>query len=238
MSPQLTENDFGGTCGWSVRNRSNVGRFILCVFLVLSASLSAQGGEIHKAITKGDLKKVAALLNSHPELLESKDSLERTPVFLAVAKNQVEITALLLANGADVNARDGYGQVLLIQALSGFNHDKMVRLLLSKGAELNPPDQLVSPLSYVAMNGQLEDAKILIANDANINFVSGMTPLYYAVTSNHREMVELLLANGADVNHKVGGFTILHYALIDNYQTHQFSDPKIVALIKKYGGHE
>jgi hypothetical protein len=58
------------------------------------------------------------------------------------------------------------------------------------------------------------------------------------VIGTHTEIVEILLANGADPNYKVLSFTPLHYARQDLYLMNQISDPKIEALIKKYGGHE
>jgi ankyrin repeat protein len=239
MIPIQAASDTVVSYGSNAGSQLSTGRVILCLLLALYVSISAQGGEIHKAVTKGNQNKVAALLNDHPELLESKDNLGRTPLYLAVAHNQLEIAELLLANGADVNTRDPQEHTPLIQAIWVYNHDKMVRLLLAKGADVNLPDKWgMTALAYAAKQGQVEDAKILIANDANINFVSGMTPLYFAVMGTHTEMVKLLLASGAEVNHKVGGYTVLHYARQDNYVTNQISDPKIEALIKEYGGHE
>jgi len=117
----------------------------------------------------------------------------------------------------------------LILAMWVYNHDQMVRLLLTKGADVNLEDKWsMTALAYAVKQGQIDDAKILIANDANINVVAGASPLYWAVMGFHTEMVELLLANGADVNYKFSGFAALHYA----------SNPKIEALLKKYGGHE
>jgi ankyrin repeat protein len=207
--------------------------------MALAASSSAWGAEIHKAVTKGNFNNVLALLKDHPGLIESRDNQGRTPLFVAVAHNQYEIAELLLANGADVNARDSQGHTPLIQTLWVYNHDKMLRLLLANGAGVNLSDKWsMTALAYAAQDGKVEDAKILIANDANINFVSGGTPLYLAVIHTHTEMVELLLANGADPNHKVGGISILRYANQDNYLTNQISDPKIEKLLKKYGAHE
>jgi ankyrin repeat protein len=197
------------------------GRLIICLILALFGSFPAQGGEIHKAVVKGDLNTVVVLLKDHPELIENKDKMGLTPLNLAVKHNQLEIAALLLANSADVNARDPHQRTPLILALWVYNHDKMMRLLLASGADVD-----------------LDDAKILIANDANINFESGTTPLVFAVMGTHTEMVELLLANGADPNHKVGGFTPLYFAKQMYYETNQISDPKIEVLLKKYGGHE
>jgi ankyrin repeat protein len=200
---------------------------------------SAQGAEIHKAIIKGDLNEVVALLKDRPELVESKDKSGLTPLHLAVKHDQLEIAALLIANGADVNARNPNQETPLILAMSVHNHDKMVRLLLASGADVNLSDRWsMTALVYAVKQGQIDDAKILIANDANINFDSGETPLYFAVVRTHREMVELLLANGADPNHKVEGFSLLRYARTGNYQYSLITDPKIEALLKKYGAHE
>ena len=224
---------------WGSGNLPCAGKLILSLVLMLGASFSAHGDEIHKAVIKGNLNRVVALLKDHPDMLESKNNLGLTPLFLAVMHNQLEIAELLLANDADVNARDGYMRTPLIQALWVNNHERMIRLLLSKGANVNLSDKWsMTALCYAAKQGQTEDANILIANDANINFVSGATPLYFAVIGTHKEMVELLLANGAVVNQEVGGFTPLNYAERENYLMNQISDPKIVALLKKYGGHE
>jgi ankyrin repeat protein len=65
-----------------------------------------------------------------------------------------------------------------------------------------------TPLHLAARNNQLEVARILIANGADVNTMSfhtlqsvGMTPLHAALLSyHHKEMVELLISRGADVN--------------------------------------
>jgi len=223
------ENGTFKTPGRCARNLARAGRLMLCLVLTLGASFSAQGDEFQKAVTKGNFNRVVALLKDHPDLLDKKNNLGQTPLTVAVNHNQLEIAELLLANGADVNARDPYMHTPLILAMSVYNHDKMVRLLLTKGADVNLEDKgSMTALAYAVRQGQLDDAKILIANDANINVVAGTSPLYWAVMGFQTEMVELLLANGADVNYKIGGFSALHYA----------SNPKIEALLKKYGGHE
>jgi ankyrin repeat protein len=232
MIASQTENGTHKRIGWSTASVSWACWVVLCLFLTLGAKSPAPGGEIQKAVFKGDFNRVVALLKDHPELVENKDSLGQTPLIVAVNHNKPEIMELLLANGADVNARDAKGHTPLILAMWVYNHDKMVRLLLAKGADVNLEDRWkMTALAYAVQEARIADAKILIANDANINVVSGSSPLFFAVFGMHREMVELLLENGADVNYRMGGWTALSWAKAG-------SDPKIEALLIKYGGHE
>jgi ankyrin repeat protein len=224
---------------WNAGSRIRAGRLILCLLLVLGGSFPARGGEIHKAVIKGNLNKVVALLKDHSELIESKNNLGMTPLHLAVEHNQLGIAALLLANGANVDARDQRRNTPLILAMFSYNHEEMVRLLLAKGADVNLANgQGKTALAWAADRDQIDDAKILLANDADMEAGKGYTPLLYAVIGTHTDMVELLLANGADPNTKVGARSPLYYSKQMNYLTNQISDPKIEALLRKYGGRE
>jgi ankyrin repeat protein len=163
MIPLQARDDTAKRHGWKVRHHFRAGWLILCLLLTLAGSFPAQGAEIHKAVVKGNLNKVAALLKDHPEQLESKNDLGRTPLHLAVIHNELEIADLLLANGADVNARDPDQHTPLIWTLWIFNHDKMMRLLLAKGADVNLSDRWgMTALAYAAKLGQIDDAKILL----------------------------------------------------------------------------
>jgi ankyrin repeat protein len=167
-----------------------------------------------------------------PELVDKKDKLGQTPLIVAVNHNKLEIAELLLANGANVNARDSHMHTPLMVALGIYNHDKMVRLLLAKGADVNLADDSgMTPIAYSVRQGQMEDVKVLLANDANVNVVTGSSPLNLAILAHRIETVELLLANGADVNYKSRDLTPLRYAKLAD-------ETRIEALLKKYGGHE
>ncbi len=97
--------------------------------------------------------------------------------------------------------------------------------LIQSGAEVNGVDKCgYSPLSWAALEGRCEMAKILIDKGANLEFKDpyGNTPLLQAVLSfsiNGREMIDVLLAAGADPNaENKNGFSPAHFAKILDIQ--------------------
>ena len=57
-----------------------------------------------------------------------------------------------------------------------------------------------TPLHWASENGHLEVAKLLLANNANVDAADkdGRTPLHFACQNGHLEVAKLLLANNAD----------------------------------------
>ncbi|CEM28323.1 unnamed protein product [Vitrella brassicaformis CCMP3155] len=80
---------------------------------------------------------VSILLHSKPSLIHATDKHERTGLYYAVLSRHwsgQDITKLLLAKGADVNARDLYGRTPLHYACED-GQSKVVPLLLRNGAD-------------------------------------------------------------------------------------------------------
>ena len=61
----------------------------------------------------------------------------RTPLNDAAGRGYKEIVEILLANGADVNAKDIYDQTPLHHSGSVDGHKEIVDLLIDKGADVN-----------------------------------------------------------------------------------------------------
>ena len=131
---------------------------------------------------------------------------EDTPLHEAARKGHKEIAELLLAKGADVNAKNAYGETVLL-GVSG---------------------EVVPSYFSGSDDGRNEIVELLIANGANVNAAkdTGGTPLHFAAWSRHKEIAELLISNGANVNAK----------MIDGKTPLDLAHGKTANLLRKHGG--
>ena len=86
-----------------------------------------------------------------------------TPLFDAVRHGKEEMTKLLIAHGANVNAYDLYGTPLHIAAAEG--HRVLVELIIAAGADINARATRWynpgTPLDWAVEAGQVEIADLL-----------------------------------------------------------------------------
>jgi ankyrin repeat protein len=76
--------------------------------------------EFHAAARQGDLSKVKALLKDNAALIASKDNENGwTPLHWAVRGDNKDVAAFLLANKAEVNAKDkdGFSPLYFVQSV-------------------------------------------------------------------------------------------------------------------------
>ena len=123
----------------------------------------------------------------------------------AVDNNNQEEIKLLLAKGAEVNARDYYGNTLLHHAACN-NRKEVINLLLANGAAVNAKNgyggmPLHSAASEVYSGGATCQ---LLAAGAEVNAKDnhGTTPLHGAAFWNSLESIRILLEAGAQANAK------------------------------------
>ncbi|HEX3187412.1 MAG TPA: ankyrin repeat domain-containing protein [Pyrinomonadaceae bacterium] len=92
---------------------------------------------------------VEALLNTGADVnLPSRESMKVTPLASAAAAKQTEIARLLIAHGANVNARAASGHIPLHEA-AGNGNVEMVKLLIENGADVNArTDDGKTPLDF------------------------------------------------------------------------------------------
>ncbi|MBO1112876.1 ankyrin repeat domain-containing protein [Bordetella petrii] len=106
----------------------------------------------------------------------------------------------LLAGGADPNVRYKNGQPALMRAVVDGAWQVFDVLAADPRTDLeavNPANE--TALMYLAVAGQTERARTLIARGAQVNRL-GWTPLHYAASKGHVDTARLLLAHKAMVN--------------------------------------
>jgi ankyrin repeat protein len=203
---------------------------------VFSGAVPWKKTPIFVAVANDNVELLKTLLKRDPGLANARTPGRSTPLIHAVAhKNaKIEVTCVLLAHGADVNAQQNGGATPLYMAASWGNLE-VVKLLLAHGADINIPTKSeYTPLHEAAQGGKVEIVELLLANGAEVNAQtwSGDTalqlvlicqlralrsgsvlPPQVALDASHKKTAELLLANGIDVNNvNCAGSTALHMA--------------------------
>jgi len=123
---------------------------------------------------------------------------EDTPLDCAAFNGRVEVVQVLLAAGADMNAKGKIGDTPLLSAARGFQKRRVqvVQLLLAAGADANACNDYEgsTPLHHAAIYGQVEVVQALLAVGADINARNedGRTPLSLAKQAGHSSVVMLL----------------------------------------------
>ena len=110
----------------------------------------------------------------------------------------------LLERGFDIDApHDPYGHSPLEEAAAS-GHLDIVRILLDKGANVNPRHKMGGPaLHYAAYNGLVEVARLLLDRGADPEVKrasTGSKALHLAVDSGNEDTARALLDKGADPN--------------------------------------
>lgn len=180
----------------------------------------------HESTRTGKLEEIEKFINKEGDVnLKNEDG--QTLLHTAIWNGHFEIAKYLINKGADVNAKTKTGSTPLKYAAKAglyevawkpFTNDagggyvqyagqlEMVKLLVSKGAEIDAVDEDNStPLISAVDNGYLEIAQYLVNQGADVNtktLASGVTPLHLATCKSNVQLVKYLLSKKAQVNEK------------------------------------
>ena len=216
------------------------------------ADVNAQNafGTTALMISATDIAKVRLLVERGANVnLASKQG--RTPLFIAAMSDQsADIVRYLVAKGADLKARDAFGNTILTAAAAG-NDLNTIRAAIDAGVDVNAVGTTgLTPLLLSAGYANVPATKLLLAKGAKVNAVTAtpglfplddpksgpialhnFTPLLMAMPLASREVVQTLLEAGADVNAKDSrNMTPIMLAVATNHQ-----NPAVIRTLLDHG---
>jgi len=176
-----------------------------------------------EAVKLADARMVKSLLDAGAAP-DTPNQDGETALMLAVKTGELPIVEMLIKAGAGVNAKETFHNqtALMWAATAPKNAAEMVKLLLSKGADVKPralysdwdsqitsepraqyrPAGGLTALLYAARDGCYACVEELIGAgaDPNIPTPEGVTPLMIALDNDHNDVAKLLLDHGANPN--------------------------------------
>ncbi|SUW07943.1 ankyrin repeat-containing protein [Brachyspira pilosicoli] len=130
-----------------------------------------------------------------------------TPLHLAIinarkSQEYSKIIDMLLAKNANVNITNNNNETALNIAVKNNDYNNSIKLI-NKGSDVNHIDKYYSPLHMSIKNNNIELAKALIDNGANISLRDknkNYSPLNIAIEVGNFDICKLLVRNGAAVD--------------------------------------
>lgn len=198
---------------------------ILVMVLVLSCGSDSSDTRQESVTEVQSLSEIFLAENGFESVNEANE-LGELSLQLAVLNDDIEMVRLLIADGAEIDARGRYGATPLSCA-SIRGHYDIAELLVDEGADVNfraeTDDLGETPLHQAAVKGYTDIVELLLDNGAEIDApgIGGTTPLHMATVPGHLEVMEILLNRGAQVDAVFGEdpqFTPFQLALnTENY---------------------
>lgn len=161
--------------------------------------------DIFSAASLGKADRVSALLDGRPDLVGAHNR-DGTPLHWAARNNRVEVAAILLKRGAELEAREGPAGLTPLMEAANLGNKQVIEALLAKGADVNAADRSNhrAALFWAMMNQKWDVMATLLAHGANVNWRDAYGTTALLMAAGQKELglpaVELLLHYNADVN--------------------------------------
>ncbi|KAH7357495.1 ankyrin repeat-containing domain protein [Pyrenochaeta sp. MPI-SDFR-AT-0127] len=158
-----------------------------------SPRLQDVNGTLLTAVKQGQYHVLEQLLSTGSRI---DSAMEAELLSIAIEKNDLQSTTILLQHGVDVNGHDKNGITPLLTATQALSLD-CAKILLRNGANANQKDGEGTTALFKAIQARRTDLMtILLDHGADPNLPCPKHPLWPA--SYHSECLELLLSRGAD----------------------------------------
>lgn len=162
--------------------------------------------EIRRAVKSGNIEALEQFIAQGNEV-DSHRYLglpyKKTLLMLACQHDQPKICSLLIAAGANVNAKD-HEEIPPLMHVSKANGE-LYKVLIDAGANVNAQDLIEeTPLMHASILGNLEGCRLLLDAGAHPNDqdIEGYTALLYATEQEELACIDLLIKYGASIHLK------------------------------------
>ncbi|GAA55565.1 hypothetical protein CSKR_202086 [Clonorchis sinensis] len=157
---------------------------------------------VHLVAYKGYFAMLHYLIQNGINVHQPTLTLQRRAVHFAALRHQVSCLQMLLNAGAQLDARDTFGNTPLHYAAED-GDGALLSLLLNNGASVDSQDITnKTPLMKAARSGKLWAVRRLIAFGANVNVKdrNDETALHFACRQGSTEITSMLIKAGARLN--------------------------------------
>lgn len=131
-----------------------------------------------------------------------RDYKNRTPLYVAVEHNRMDVVDFLLFHSVHINSKCTYRELTALHIAAKNNHIDMIYKLLNNGADPNIGNfSDITPIMYAAKNLNFDSVKALtISSDLTKIDKMGNNILTYPIYYGSIEIVEYLLDLGLNIN--------------------------------------
>lgn len=172
---------------------------------------------LHVVSAEGYEEYVDFFLGLDTNMVNQQDNYGQTALHKACMKGHINISNLLLDNGAYIDISDNDSKSALdIACDCGLSDTCMAELLLSRNAKIRQKlTDARTALHIACVNNEIKVASLLLKYKAKVNKrdYHGYTPLHLACKNGHVDIVELLITHRPKINvSDYKGKTALHFA--------------------------
>jgi ankyrin repeat protein len=162
----------------------------------IARRFSDKGRALMAAVKANDRRAVEKCLQDRSTPLDEADPDGFTPLLWAAREGMTEVTALLLARGADPNHLDAWMGANAGHKAGYWGRTEVMKLLVRSKMDINARGLAngYTPLHDAVAGGHLETAKVLVVAGARLDVRGhdGLTPLDIARANSNQEMIALL----------------------------------------------
>lgn len=183
---------------------------LVLAFLFIPATNRAESemsNDLHRAAAANDAAQVSTQL-AQGAAVDARDKDQRTALLLATHANAIDAARVLIASGADVNAKDLIADTPFLYA-GAEGRTEILELILATG-KVNLKDRNRyggNALIPAAHHGHPETVRVLLKTAIDVNHINrlGWTALLETIILSdggpaHQDIMAQLIAAGADVN--------------------------------------